>query len=139
MAISTDWANALLQQALNGVALPANFTTTNVYLSLHTADPGIGGTQNTNEVSYTGYARIAIVRNTTGGWTVSGKVGSNTAAALFGVMTAGTGGIVTYGAVGELTSGAGKLYATGLLTQSINIQTNVQPNFPIGAVTLTFV
>lgn len=30
----------------------------NVYVSLHTADPGEGGDQTTNEVSYTSYARV---------------------------------------------------------------------------------
>src|SRR6185437_5022900 len=42
----------------------------NWYISLHTNDPTTTGGQNTNEVSYTGYARVAVAR-TTAGWTVT--------------------------------------------------------------------
>ena len=31
-----------------------------LYVSLHTADPGVGGGQNTNEATYSGYARVAV-------------------------------------------------------------------------------
>lgn len=40
-----------------------------LYISLHTSDPGAGGSQTTNETSYTGYARVAISR--TAGFTVA--------------------------------------------------------------------
>lgn len=40
----------------------------NIYVSLHTADPA-GGNQTTNEATYTGYDRVAIVRGA-GTWTV---------------------------------------------------------------------
>jgi hypothetical protein len=53
-------ASGLLQSAADG----------NLYLNLHTADPGAGGDQTTNEATYTGYARLAAVRDGTV-WTVS--------------------------------------------------------------------
>lgn len=43
---------------------------TSLFVSLHTTDPGEGGGQDTGEISYTPYARIAVAW-TTGGFTVS--------------------------------------------------------------------
>jgi hypothetical protein len=40
-----------------------------LYVSLHTADPGVAGDQTTNEVAYTSYARVAVARSEAG-WTV---------------------------------------------------------------------
>jgi hypothetical protein len=40
---------------------------TSLSLALHTADPGIGGSQTTSEASYTGYARQTVSR-TSGNW-----------------------------------------------------------------------
>lgn len=40
-----------------------------IYVSLHTANPA-GGNQSTSEATYTGYARVAVGRNS-GAWTVS--------------------------------------------------------------------
>ena len=45
---------------------------TNLYVALHTADPGESGTQSTNEISYTSYARVAVARSSAG-WTVTGS------------------------------------------------------------------
>ena len=42
----------------------------NLYISLHTADPGAAGTQATSECAYPPYARVAASR-TAGGWTVA--------------------------------------------------------------------
>jgi hypothetical protein len=42
----------------------------NLYVSLHTADPGEAGDQTTSETAYTGYARIPVAR-TSGGWTIT--------------------------------------------------------------------
>lgn len=138
MALSTDYANQLLQQQFNGATINASYSGTNVYLSLHTAAPAVGDTQATSEIAYTGYARLAVVRNTTGGWTVSGKTMSNTAAALFGSMTAGAGGTVTHMCIGELVSTGGKLLTTGgAVTPNVVVTSGVAPNFPIGSIVLT--
>lgn len=53
-------AAGLLQSAADG----------NLYVSLHTSDPGAGGSQTTNEATYTSYARVAVTRDGTA-WTVS--------------------------------------------------------------------
>src|SRR6266436_4514359 len=65
----------LLFQAVNWSLIADNTATTpatNLYVSLHNADPLEGGAQNTSETAYTNYARVAVAR-TTGGWTVSGN------------------------------------------------------------------
>ena len=56
---------------------------TQIFYALHSADPGEAGTQATNEVAYTGYARVAVAR-TVGGHTVTGSNVSPVAAIPFG-------------------------------------------------------
>src|ERR1043165_4577047 len=68
---------------------------TDLHVSLHTADPGEGGSQTTSEISYTGYSRVAVAR-TSSGWAVSGAVVTPVSDIIFGAMTAGTGGTVTH-------------------------------------------
>lgn len=53
--------NALLDYLFRGVPIPDLGDT--LYFALHTADPGEAGNQSTNEVTFTGYARVAIGRN----------------------------------------------------------------------------
>lgn len=136
MAFSNAWGGAIVNFFFNGTAVPSNYTGTNYYASLHTADPGVGGTQNTSEISYTGYTRITVVR-TSSGFTASGKTWSNTAAWLYGAMSGGAGGTATHLAVGELSSGAGIVLTTGAVSPNIVVTSGVQPNFPIGSVVLT--
>lgn len=54
----------------DSTGLPASATDGNLYVGLHTADPGASGSQTTNECAYTGYARVAIAR-TSSGWTIA--------------------------------------------------------------------
>lgn len=78
-----------------------------LYISAHTADPGVGGSQNTNEANYTGYARVAVVR-TSAGWTVAGANAKNAADILLPEATGGSSNVTWFG-VGTAASGAGKL------------------------------
>ena len=49
--------------AISGLADNASASPlTNLYVALHTADPGEGGNQSTSEVNYTGYSRVAVQR-----------------------------------------------------------------------------
>jgi hypothetical protein len=89
----------------------------NFYISLHTSDPGAGGSQTTNEATYTGYARIAVVR-TSSGFTVASGVVSNAALAAFTACTAGSNSITHFG-VGTASSGAGNLVDRGVLGTNI--------------------
>ena len=99
---------------------------TNLYVALHTADPGEAGTQATNEVAYTGYARVAVAR-TSGGWTVGAGTVSPNANIEFGEMTAGTSGNATHASIGVAASGATKILYKGALTPAIAYAIGVIP------------
>lgn len=106
-----------------------------LYVSLHTANPGEAGSQNTSEANFTSYARVAVAR-TAGGWTVTGPVGSNAAAVAFPECTGGSNTVTHFG-IGTDVSGAGKLLFYGALTSSLAISTGITAEFPIGAITIT--
>lgn len=97
-----------------------------LYLSLHTADPGEAGTQSTSEISYTGYARVAVARSGAG-FTVTGNTVTLTANADFPEMTGGTGGLVTHWAVGKASSGATVILYKGSVSPTITVSTGVTP------------
>lgn len=105
---------------------------TNLYLSLHTADPGEAGNQTTNEINYTGYARVPVARSGAG-WTVTGNSVSPAADILFGTMTAGAGGTATHGVIGTDPSGAGKILWSGTLTPNIIVANGVTPKILAGS------
>lgn len=113
----------------------ASTTITQVWGALHTGDPGDGGTQGINEVSYTGYTRIAIARSTTG-WACSTSVGTaNPVANIdFPQNTSTSTGTITYASIG-LTSAstAGKIIASGQVSPSINFSQSVQPRLTTGS------
>lgn len=119
------WANV----ADNAAASPL----TNLYVSLHTADPGEAGSQTTNETAYTDYARVAVAR-TTGGWTVSGDNVTNAAAVTFPICGA-TGSTITHFGIGSASTGAGVLFFKG--TCSLTVSSGVTPQFAAGALDVT--
>lgn len=99
---------------------------TNLYLALHTADPGEAGSQTTSEVAYTGYSRVAVAR-TSSGWTVTGNSVSPTSAIEFGEMTSGTPGTATHASIGTASTGAGKVLYKGALSPSVAYNVGVIP------------
>ena len=105
------------------------------YVSLYTADPGEAGNQATNETAYTGYARIAVAR-TSSGWTVTANSVSPAANIDFGKCTASPGTALTHFGVGDAASGTGKLRRYGTLTPNITMAVNVIPRVETGS-TLT--
>jgi hypothetical protein len=128
--------NDLLKLILNGIAI-ANIADnasvaplTNLYMSLHTADPGAGGSQNTSEATYTGYARMAVPR-TSLGFTVSGTSATLTASVIFPTATAGSE-TETWTAVGTASTGAGKILYRGPITPSLSISTGIAPQLTTG-------
>lgn len=108
---------------------------TNLFLSLHTADPGETGLQNTSETTYTGYARLPVAR-TAGGFVVSGTAPTQAALAAnqdFGADTAGVGTITHFG-VGVAVSGATKLLYSGTVTPNIVLNVGVTPRLTTGTI-----
>ena len=97
----------------------------NLHVSLHTSDPGEGGSQTTNETSYTSYARIAVARSGAG-WTVTGNSVSPAANIDFPACTGGTATITHFG-IGTDSSGAGTLLYKGTVTPNISVSSGVTP------------
>lgn len=125
---ATAWADI----AENDTSSPAG----NLYLSLHTADPGVGNDQQTNETAYTNYVRIAVVR-TTSGWAVpSSGATSNAALAQF-AQCGVTGATLTHVAIGTASSGAGTVLYAGALSSSLTVSNGIQPQFAAGALDVT--
>jgi hypothetical protein len=106
-----------------------------LYVSLHTSDPGEAGAQNTNETTYTGYARVAVARSGSG-WTVTANAVENAAAITFGECSSGTPTITHFG-VGAESSGAGKLLYSGALDASLAVSPGITPEFAVGALDVT--
>lgn len=123
-----DWlklifnATAIANLADNAVLSPL----TSLFISLHTADPGAAGTQATSEISYTGYARVALVR-TTGGWTVTANSVSPAATVNFPASSGGTGGTATHMVMGVAATGAGKILYSGAIAPTIAVASGVTP------------
>jgi hypothetical protein len=128
--LNVDWANVGDAAGLQNSATAGSF-----YISLHSADPGEAGTQSTNEISYTGYARVAVAR-AGGGWTRTVSTIANTALVQFGQCTANTATATHFG-IGTDSTGAGNLLLKGALNASLSISNGIQPQFAAGAMTAT--
>lgn len=98
---------------------------TNLFISLHSADPGEAGDQTSNEIVYTGYARVAVLRSSSG-WTVTANQAVPVTAISFPPCTGGSA-TATFFAVGTLVSGAGKLLISGTLSPSMSISSGTTP------------
>jgi len=98
---------------------------TNLFVALHTSDPGEAGDQTTNEIAYTSYARVAVPRSSSG-WTVSANSVSPAGNIDFPLGTGGSG-TATHFSVGTLVSGAGIILYYGAITPSIVCGNGVVP------------
>jgi len=121
--------------------MPASGTVGSLYISLHTAEPS-SGLASQFEVSYTGYARVAVAR-TVGAWAFNGASSVRNAAAVsFPPCTAGTATATHFGIGCEATgaSTAGGLLYWGALTVPLGITstpTNITPVFAINSLVVT--
>lgn len=118
---NANWANIGDATGLRGSTAAGDW-----FVSLHTADPTETGNQTSSEISYTGYARVAVARSTAG-WTVTGASVVPDANIDFGAMTGGAGGTVTWFGIGTASSGTGNLIFKGAVTPSIVVTTGVTP------------
>lgn len=114
-------ATSIANIAINATSAPI----TNIYVSLHTGNPGAGGLQTTNEAAYTSYARVAIAR-TGSGWTLTGQSISPVANISFPVATGGSE-TETYFGIGTASSGAGVLLYSGTISPAIAVISGIQP------------
>jgi hypothetical protein len=127
---NTDFANIGDAAGLQNSAAAGS-----LYISLHTSDPGEGGSQTTNETAYTNYARVAVARSGAG-WTVTDNAVTNAAAITF--QTGGvTGATITHFGIGTDSSGAGTLLYSGALTASLAVSNGITPQFAAGDLDIT--
>jgi len=125
---ATAWANV----ADNAAASPL----TSVYLSLHTATPGTGDNQTTNETAYTNYVRVAVLRSTSG-WTAPSSGATANAALVQFAQCGASGAAITHVAIGSALSGTGHVFYQGALNASLAVSNLIQPQFAIAALTVT--
>jgi hypothetical protein len=139
-ALTTQSANDLLNYILRNVA-PSWSGSGTLYLSLHAGTVGSGGDQTTNEVAYTGYARIPVTRTSSGSFTASTAGASeNNALLQFGNPTAGSFPItVTHIALGAAASGAGTVIEFTALNSNLIVNLNIQPQLAVGVLDFTLV
>lgn len=139
MSKTNAWENDLLLLLFNNTAasgigdasgLQPSATAGSLYVSLHSADPGEAGSQTSNEISYTSYARVAVARSA-GGWTVATNTVTNAAIVAFPQCTGGSATATHFG-VGTASSGAGKLLYKGALTNALAISNGITPQFAAG-------
>lgn len=142
MAKSTNTCNSILALIFNGspfTNLAINATAaplTNLYVSLHTGDPGVGGSQLTNEATYGAYARLAIIR-TTDGWNVPAAGATKNKALAQFVECNGSTNSIEYVAVGTDAAGAGRVLYAGQLSSPRTISAGIQPQFNAEALVVT--
>ena len=136
MSKGNTFENDLLKLIFNGDAIAniaddaSSSPLTNLYVSLHTADPGEAGDQETNECAYTSYDRVAVARSDAG-WTVTDNSVSPVADIDFPQATGGTE-TATHVGIGTAASGSGKLLYSGAITPNISISSGVIPRIGTG-------
>ena len=126
MSASAAFANDLLTALL----VSGGFGPT--YIALHTADTGAAGTQATNEVSYTGYARKLV---NPADWTVTGANFANKLPIEFPEVTGGAGATATHFTIGNAATGSGKVLLRGKLANPLPLTVGQEPRFKAGLLT----
>lgn len=134
MPKTTVTANDTLDALLRAVD-PAWRSGANRYIALHTADPGVAGTQLTNEATYTSYARVTVTAATAFTAAASGST-TNAALIQFPQCTGGTN-TITHVSIGTAASGAGQIIYSGALSASLAVANLIQPQFAASALTAT--
>lgn len=141
MSKSNSFENDLVALIFNAAAIgniadnAGTAPLTNLYVSLHSADPGEGGTQATNEVAYTNYARVAVARSGAG-WAITGNSVSPAADIDFAAGVGADNATASHFAIGVAASGATKILYSGTLSPPITITNGVTPRIS-AATTIT--
>ena len=131
---ANDLLNLIFQgTAIANIAANGGSPITNLYVSLHTADP-TAGTQSTSEAAYGSYARQPVARSSAG-WTVSTNTVVPVAAITFPAAASGTE-TETHAGIGQTVSGANLLFFAGAISPTIAVSTGVAPQLTT-ATTLT--
>jgi len=123
MSKTNEFETDLLEYIFDDVAI-SYMTGSNLYVSLHTGDPGEAGNQSTNECAYTSYARVAVAKDT--GWDVASGEANPAATISFPQATGGSETVTHFG-VGTDATGNGHLLYFGTVTPNISVSSGVTP------------
>lgn len=132
MSLSNDTETAALDAFLRGTD-PSYRAGATQYLALFTADPTESASL-AAEANYTGYARVALTKATA--WTGTSSPFTNAALIQFGACSAGTNAL-THFAVVDTASGAVSMMISGALSATLNVSSGIQPQFAIGALSIS--
>ncbi len=134
MSKSNQYESDLLSLLLTATAI-ANVASstgtaspiTDIWASLHTADPTDSGTQGSGAANYSGYTRIAVTRSTAG-FVVSSGSASPVAAITFPEAASTTTMTLTHCAFGQASATTGgKIFYSGTISPNIAIGLAVTP------------
>lgn len=137
MSKSDSWETDLLNHLFTNTAvllvgdaegLLPSAAAGDLYVSLHSADPTEAGDQSSDEATFTGYARVPVLRSAAQ-WTVSGNSVKNTNAVTFTVCSGGSTTVTHFG-IGTDASGTGKLLYSGAVTPSVAVTTGITAIIP---------
>jgi hypothetical protein len=120
------WGTAISNIADNAATSPL----TQVFLGLHTGDPGEGGNQQTSECAYAPYARVGVSRSSSG-WDIANNVANLHAVQSFPTCTSGTE-TATHFSVGTAETGTGKIIWSGAISPNISISVGITPQLGVG-------
>lgn len=133
MSLSNTAETAVLNQIFVGTALPWN-ANTDLWIALHTADPGEAGSAVTSEASYTNYARMPVDRASE--WTVSTNSVTNAVTITFATSGSVTAD-VTHASIVTSASGAGTIIVYAALDNAVPISIGATPQFAASAFSFT--
>lgn len=123
----------LLKKIFTATALPWDAAAT-LDINLHESDPLETGVPSDFIPTYDTYAAVEVAR-TTDGWTVTGNACVNDAVISFPICTAGSSDI-TYVSISP--HGTAQILYSGILAAGgVSVSTGIQPQFGIGALTIT--
>lgn len=128
---NSTFANDLLALIFNATTIAniaqnaSSSPITNVYVSLHTGDPG-NGNQTTSEAAYTSYSRVAVAR-TSAGWTVSSNTVVPVATISFPAATGGSETETFAGLGSQASASTGLLFFSGAISPTIAVSNGVTP------------
>ncbi|NCC30968.1 MAG: hypothetical protein EOM24_02965 [Chloroflexia bacterium] len=129
MSINNDLFKLIFQaQPITGLARDAESGLTELWISLHSADPEAN--VEAFELGYTGYSRVPVSR-TSSGWSVSAGKATLVSDLDFPACTAGAA-VASYFAISSTASGAGQLLYRGAIYPLIYIEPAVVPRLSAG-------
>jgi hypothetical protein len=135
MSMSDTTEIAALAAFLQGTD-PAYRAGATQYLALFEGDPGESASL-AQESNYTSYARVALTKATA--WTGAGNPFTNADLIQFPACTGSTSAITHFAVVdtGPARSTAVNMMISGALSATLNVSSGIQPQFAIGALSIT--